>query len=91
MAETSDISTKRRTIDFTPVAEDFRAISRRLKKLIAWRPYWPSAAPGECPLDELSAAHLEDIGLKRFDNEMIWVDSRGAPLWAARDYDYRGR
>ena len=91
MAETSDISAKRKTIDFTPAIDDFRAISRYLKKLLAWRPQWPSAAAGECLLDELNAAHLEDIGLKRFDNEMIWVDSRGAPLRAVRDHDYRGR
>lgn len=91
MAETKDISTRRKAIDFSPVVDDFRAIRWRLKKLLAWRPHWPSGPGGDCPLDELSAAHLEDIGLKRLENEMTWVDSRGSPLTVVRDYDYRGR
>ena len=91
MVEINDISTKRKATDFSPVVADFRAIGRRLRKLMAWRPQWPSADGGECPLDELSASHIEDIGLKRFENGMTWVDSRGAPLRAVRDYEYRGR
>lgn len=91
MTGTNDISDKRKAIDFTFVADDFRAISCRLKRLAAWRPQWLSGGAGGCPLDELSARHLQDIGLERLDNETTWTDSRGAPLTALRDFDYRGR
>lgn len=82
---------KRRLIDWTPVVTDLRAICGWLAQLVSRRPRWPRYDGGQCPLDELSEFHIHDIGLKRFEHHAMWADSRGAPLTAVREFEYRQR